>query len=119
MRRYVSRKLSRTKEKDEEFFEHIWNTRPHLSEVSLDPLNYEFGKHMFFVFSHVLTKAAYGHFRHYNKNIVLMTWDEHNAWEFGDRTSRELQFVVTLEEVLKQEYYKHAKTNFLFFKGHF
>jgi len=119
MRRYVSNKQVRTKERDEVFFEHIWNTRPHLSEVSLTPLNYEFGKTMFFVFSHVLAKGTYPQFRHYTKNIVLMTLEEHQEWEFRDQKSRELQFVSTMKEVLKEEYYKHAKNNFLFFKNHF
>lgn len=117
--RRVSAKQRIVKDLDEAFFRHIWETRPHLSEVSLSPLPFVFGKHMFFVFSHVLAKGPYPRFRHYNKNVVLMTLAEHTAWEFGDRSDPQLSWVVTLEDTLKQEYYQHSKTNFLFFKDHF
>lgn len=101
----ISRKSDKQKEvtaEDLEFFKSIWEERPHRCEVSGKLLK-EFSPYFF---SHVLTKQAYPSFRYNRKNIVLCTPFWHDKWEFTDRRQRELQFVVLLEELLKQEYYQ-------------
>lgn len=37
-----------------------------------------------------------------------MTYEEHQAWEFGDRKREDFQWILKLEELLKQEYYGNA-----------
>jgi len=67
--------------KDLEFFMEIWSERDHYSEISGEPL-YEFSP---VYFSHLVTKGSRPDLRHNKDNIVLMTFDEHREWEFGDR----------------------------------
>lgn len=90
---------------DSEFFRKIWNERPHFSEVSGKPLGDEMNS---WFFSHVLTKQ-YKYFRHYDKNIVLCTPDEHQQWEFGDRSDPKWEFKKVLAETLRREYYQKFK----------
>jgi hypothetical protein len=97
-----SKKGKEVTKKDLEFFKEIWNERPHVCEVSGQPL-LEFNPSFF---SHVLTKAAYPKFRHNKKNIVLCSLEYHNLWERTDRKDPLLKWVVELEEELKREYYK-------------
>lgn len=59
--------------------------------------------------SHVLSKGAYPKMRLYPKNIVLMTFEEHNKWEFEKHKLRglpEWEWVFKLEELLRSEYYQ-------------
>ena len=63
-------------------FREIWNERPHESEVSGEPLPYNFGPGMFFVFSHVLSKGACPQLKLDKRYIILMTIEEHEEWEF-------------------------------------
>lgn len=100
-----SKKRQEVIDSDIEFFKSIWNERPHISEVSGEHLG-EFDP---CYFSHVLAKGAYPRFRHYKKNIVLCTFEEHQVWEFSDRKDKEIEWIVLLESRLKQEYYKLNK----------
>jgi len=72
--------------KDKKFWLEIWNEREHISEVSGHALDYDFGINMFFVFSHVLTKAAYPEYRYLKENIMLMTLGEHQLWDFKPKS---------------------------------
>lgn len=104
----VSKKRPDVKKKDYDFFKEIWDSRPHFSEVSGKPLNYEFSPAMFFVFSHVAAKGAYPGLRHWKYNIVLTTQEEHNAWEFTGRESDlgpEFDFKKKMLERCIQFYY--------------
>jgi hypothetical protein len=59
--------------------------------------------------SHVLSKGAYPGFRLNPKNIVLKTYEQHQAWEFSKHKLRglpEWEWVFKLEELLRQEYYR-------------
>ena len=83
-----SKKGQKTAKEDTEFFKGIWLSRPHYSEVSGVFLGNEYNP----VFmSHVLTKGAYPKARHWKENIVLMTFEEHNLYEFGDRSTKEFK----------------------------
>jgi hypothetical protein len=103
--------------KDYEIFKEIWDEKKDKdgnrhSEVSNIPLHYFFGPRMFFVFSHILAKGPYPGFRHYKKNIVLMTWNEHQLWEFHTHKIKDdpkWKWVFDLKDELKQEYYQGKK----------
>lgn len=95
-------------------FAQIWNERRHESEIDGTPLPFEFGKHMFFVFSHILSRGAYGRRSMVlnKENIVLMTYEQHQMWEFqthkikeSPSLMRDWAWVFELKEKLIQEYY--------------
>lgn len=99
--KYKPRK--RTGEMD--VFIKIWNERKHVSEVSGDPLGNVL-KPIFF--SHVLTKGAYPSLRLNKENIILMTADEHQLWEFGKdkiKDDPKWKWVFERRDKLKREYY--------------
>jgi len=97
-----SKKQMKVNEDDIEFFKQIWEERPHYSGVSGAFLGDEFNV---VFFSHILTKGAYPRFRHYPKNIVLMTFDEHQEWEFTDRKNPKWNELRDEAEELINEYY--------------
>jgi hypothetical protein len=84
----------------------LFESRGKRSEISGNPLGYEYD-HVFA--SHVLPKGAYPKFRLYNKNIVLMSFEEHRAWEHYRHTIKdrpEWAWVFILHEFLLREYYQ-------------
>ena len=84
----------------------LFESRRKRSEISGNPLGYEYD-HVFA--SHVLPKGAYPKFRLYHKNIVLMSFDEHRAWEHYRHTIKdrpEWGWVFQLQDLLRQEYYR-------------
>jgi hypothetical protein len=97
--------------RDRSFFLGIWNKRPHFSQVSGEFLGHKF-KAVFM--SHVLPKSIYPNFRHYEKNIVLMSFEEHDAWgnspkQDSEEFKEKFSTVLQLREELKKEYFQHAK----------
>lgn len=69
-----------------EFFLEIWRERPHVSEVSGNPLGHE---PMTFHFSHILSKGAEPAAKFDKENIMLMTLEEHQTWENYKHTIRD------------------------------
>ena len=65
---------------EKEVFLEIWSERPHISEISGEPLGEE--PNVWF-FMHILSKKAYPRFRLYKKNIILGTADEHYSYDSG------------------------------------
>lgn len=64
------------------------------------------------IFSHILSKGAYPAFRLYEKNIVIKTIEEHHQWETQRHKLKdkpEWQWIFTLEQELKIEYYEKIK----------
>ena len=59
---------------DHLFFKEIWKKRPHKSEVSGTYLGREA---LSVYFHHILPKSKYPEFRNLEKNIILLTADEH------------------------------------------
>lgn len=59
-----------------QMFKEIWSERPHISEVSGDPLPYFDVR----CFSHLLPKGNYERYRLNKENIVLKTPQEHTDW---------------------------------------
>tara|TARA_R110000744_G_scaffold102377_8_gene196945 strand:+ start:92 stop:370 length:279 start_codon:yes stop_codon:yes gene_type:complete len=82
-----------------EMFLFIWETRPHVSEISGKPLVYPSQSFHVWQFAHVLGKGAYPRYKLNPDNIMLMTKDEHEKQEsfkaFRDR-----------RDELKTRYYK-------------
>jgi len=83
-----SKKGAEMARKDVQFFKEIWRERPPVSEISGIHLGYLYKPHFM---SHLLTKAAYPKFRHKKENIMLMTFEEHQEWEFGDKQKPEFR----------------------------
>lgn len=97
-------------------FDSIWSTRKRVSFVSgqeLDKYN-ALGLYLN-MFAHVLSKAQnkYPKFKLYDKNIVLLTPDEHYLLDFGTNEQREKyaqendcswQPLYDLRDYLKEEY---------------
>lgn len=86
-------------------FECIWNTRKKVSFVSGEPL----GAVAFsWYFAHVLPKSTYPQFRLFDKNIVLLTLDEHTAWDQRSRDKLrgdpKWDKMFQLEQELKEMY---------------
>lgn len=88
----------------------IWNSRPHISFVS--------GKHLgseakSFYFAHVLPKSTYPAYRLFDRNIVLLTQEEHHAFDNGSREALTGQpgwdRLFALEQELKDNYYKEKE----------
>lgn len=88
-------------------FESIWNTRRHESFLNKEPLGDSLDVKFF---AHVLPKAQnkYPKFKLYDKNIVLLTWDQHHFWDNGIRSDLmklpEWSKLFDLEAELKKEY---------------
>ena len=80
-----------------EMFIWIWETRPHISEVSGDPLlpPTEFKWH--WQFAHILPKGTYSKFRLNPNNVMLMTPEEHAHQE-------DHKAYHTKKEILRAEY---------------
>lgn len=90
---------------DLEFFQEAWNERPHISEISGEPL-VEFDVRMF---SHILPKGSYPLFRFNKANLILKTPEEHNQWQFAAHKlvgNVKWENIFKLKEELTREYYK-------------
>lgn len=97
-----SEKQKKTTAEDIAFFKEIWDERPHYSEVSGEFLGHDFNVCFF---SHTLTKGSYPRFRHLKRNIVLMSFAEHQEFEFTDRKDPKWNEIRDLSEELIIEYY--------------
>lgn len=58
------------------FFLEIWKERPHRSEISGKPLGRE---PLTVFFDHLLEKEMYPALKYEKDNIILCTWEEHDA----------------------------------------
>jgi len=92
-------------------FESIWNSRPHKSFLTGENLGED--AYAWF-FAHVLRKAKghYPGFKLYDKNIILLTKEQHDLWDGYFRKPEILlkkdplwQKVFDLERELKEQYY--------------
>jgi hypothetical protein len=105
------RPIKHTKKPTGEFvlFETIWKTRKRVSFLSGKPLH-EFSLALF---AHVLPKGKYSAFRLLDRNIVLLTVEEHFLLDQGTEAKREKYAkenncdwgkLYTLKQQLKDEY---------------
>lgn len=86
-------------------FQAIWNTRPHICQVSGEPIK-EFDIRCFM---HVISKKAYPAYRLFDKNILLVTPEVHHEYDFGDKSKGIFKNVNLLHDELIQSYYKKRK----------
>jgi hypothetical protein len=90
-----------------DLFREIWMKRPHVSEISGEPLGDEMCSWMFM---HVLSKAQnkYPLFKLLPRNIILGTWEEHHIWDKAPRSEiindPKWKSMLDLEKQLKEEY---------------
>lgn len=107
---HQSKKGQKVANEDSKFFREIWNERPHYSEVSGEWLGDDYNP---VFFSHVLSKAAFPRARHWKDNIMLKTFNEHQDWEFGDRSTNEFKKkfgrVMVKYGELVTRYYKNKR----------
>lgn len=80
-------------------FEHIWNTREHISELSGLPLLNRQHPQWHWQFGHILSKGTYPKWKFNPKNIILCLPDEHARQE-------EFPKFIERRDELKREYYK-------------
>jgi len=83
------------------FFMELWSKRPHKSEVSGTPLGKEA---MSTFFHHILSKKKYPQAQYDEKNIVLLTLEEHSDVEND---------MYKYEEINKKRNYLKIKYNLL------
>jgi hypothetical protein len=98
-----SEKQKKVTEQDIAFFKEIWGERPHVCQVTGVELGDEFNVCFF---SHILTKGSYPKFRYNKKNLILMSFQAHQDWEFTDRKHPKWQPWKDLSDELIIEYYK-------------
>lgn len=81
-----------------ELFNHIWDNRPHISEISGKPLLPKGNMKWHWQMAHILSRGAYPSFRLNPDNIMLMLPEEHEKQE---------QYEVFQEKQLelKRQYY--------------
>lgn len=70
--------LKRNPTGEAEVFKEIWSERRRVSFISKEPLGNEART---WYFAHVIPKGKYPAFRLYKKNIVLLTFKEHEIWD--------------------------------------
>ncbi len=89
----------RTFKNQKELFMHIWNSRPHVSELTENPLLPISSDLWHWQFAHILPKGAYPSYKLREENIMLMLPDEHKNQEHYEK------FIQRRDE-LRRKYYK-------------
>lgn len=97
-------------------FLRIWEERPHFSEVSGKPLLPMGAEMWHWQFAHILPKGAYPRYKLNPDNIILLTPDEHYAYDHATHTlydkvtghvhDQKWQALFSKAEVLRQSYFR-------------
>lgn len=82
-----------------ELFDWIWENRPHVSELSGEPLLPKWNQMWYFQFLHILPKGTYPAYKLNPNNILLGLPEEHINQESNP-------IFRTKYDELKQKYYK-------------
>jgi hypothetical protein len=82
-----------------EMFMHIWNERPHVSEISGEPLLPKGHPQHHWQYAHVLGKGAYPSYKLNSDNIMLVLPHEHEMQE-------EFEIFRDKHDELRRRYYK-------------
>jgi hypothetical protein len=82
-----------------ELFMHIWNSRPHVSELTGEPLLPINNDLWHFQFLHVLPKGSYPSYKLREENIKLGLPDEHKNQE-------QYKIFMIWRDELRRKYYK-------------
>lgn len=95
-------------------FKAIWSKHKHISFIRDEQGKYiNLGNDAYaWNFAHVLCKKDYPHFRLYDRNIVLLTQEQHYFWDQARHQIKddpEWKPMFALEAELKEEYKKQFK----------
>jgi len=82
-----------------ELFNHVWDTRPHVSEVSDKPLLPRGHFQWHFQFLHILPKGTFPHYKLNPDNIILALPEEHDHQERFPEFNRR-------KDLLRKSYYE-------------
>jgi hypothetical protein len=96
----VSKRGAKVIKKDTEFYESIWNDRPHFCEECGTFLGSSWER---IYFSHILTKGAYPELRWYKSNINLLCPKHHREWETGNKKGMSI-YVKNRKTIQKLKY---------------
>ena len=67
-----------------DLFNHIWNTRPHMCEITGVDLEFTFNTDMWYsCFAHLYPKGKFPRWKYVPANIMLMHPDVHNVYDNG------------------------------------
>lgn len=84
------------------FFMEIWRERPHVSEISGEPLGHAPKSWMF---EHLLEKSKYPELSKVKRNIILCTFAEHEVKSMGNPLPKHRQLIERAKkELLKKQY---------------
>lgn len=95
-----------------DLFRKVWESRPHFSEISGEPLERYNGVNLLLnCFAHILPKGRFPLFKYREENIILLTPEEHHLFDFGtveqrERTGKNWDKLYQKIEYLKVEYTK-------------
>lgn len=81
-----------------ELFMEIWHERPHLSEVSGDPLMSPIPKT--WMFDHLLEMRKYPELKMVKANIILCTFAEHELRRLGNATPKHRALIDNAKKLL-------------------
>lgn len=82
-----------------ELFEHVWETRPHISELSGEPLLPKGSFKWHWQMLHILSKGSYPNYKLNPDNIILALPEEHDHQERFPEFNRR-------KDLLRRDYYE-------------
>ena len=90
-----------TPQENERFYRWCWDHYPHRCAETMRPLREYSATYV----SHILTRGAHPEMAHDPRNVNILSFDQHNRWENGDRKNMRIfagnQIII---EQLKREY---------------
>lgn len=90
-----------TPQENERFYRFCWDHYPHQCAETMRPLNQYSATYI----SHILTRGAHPEMAHDPRNVNILSFEQHNRWENGDRKNMRIfagnQVII---EQLKREY---------------
>ena len=90
-----------TPQENERFYRFCWEHYPHQCAETMRPLNQYSATYV----SHILTRGAHPEMAHDPRNVNILSFEQHNRWENGDRKNMRIfagnQIII---EQLKREY---------------
>lgn len=90
-----------TPAENERFYRFCWDHYPHQCAETMRPLDQYSATYV----SHILTRGAHPEMAHDPRNVNILSFEQHNRWENGDRKNMRIfagnQVII---EQLKREY---------------